>query len=304
MDSFWYSVGQGFKNIRRNKMFSIASVLTMTTCLFLFGVMFFLVKNLNFMIREAESNIGVTVFFDEGTTEEEIQLLKANVEAIKGIKSVKYITAGEAWEQFKKEYLTEPDLLESFGNDNPLVNSASFEILFDAVEDQEDLLNQISAMPRIRKVNDTSQLVQTFKRANKAISISSSVLIGLLLIISLFLISTTISVGVSVRKNEISIMHLIGATDRFIRSPFVVEGMTLGLLGAAIPLGVLYFSYYKLLGMIGTKFGSLFRNGLDVVSVNDIFIQLSPLLVLIGIGIGFFGSVLTMNRELRKIRHI
>lgn len=304
MDSFWYSVGQGFKNIRRNKMFSIASVLTMTTCLFLFGVMFFLVKNLNFMIREAESNIGVTVFFDEGTTEEEIQLLKANVEAIKGIKSVKYITAGEAWEQFKKEYLTEPELLESFGNDNPLVNSASFEILFDAVEDQEDLLNQISAMPRIRKVNDTSQLVQTFKRANKAISISSSVLIGLLLIISLFLISTTISVGVSVRKNEISIMHLIGATDRFIRSPFVVEGMTLGLLGAAIPLGVLYFSYYKLLGMIGTKFGSLFRNGLDVVSVNDIFIQLSPLLVLIGIGIGFFGSVLTMNRELRKIRHI
>lgn len=304
MDSFWYSVGQGFKNIRRNKMFSIASVLTMTTCLFLFGIMFFLVKNLNFMIREAESNIGVTVFFDEGTTEEEIQLLKANVEAIKGIKSVKYITAGEAWEQFKKEYLTEPELLESFGNDNPLVNSASFEILFDAVEDQEDLLNQISAMPRIRKVNDTSQLVQTFKRANKAISISSSVLIGLLLIISLFLISTTISVGVSVRKNEISIMHLIGATDRFIRSPFVVEGMTLGLLGAAIPLGVLYFSYYKLLGMIGTKFGSLFRNGLDVVSVNDIFIQLSPLLVLIGIGIGFFGSVLTMNRELRKIRHI
>ncbi len=304
MDSFWYSVGQGFKNIRRNKMFSIASVLTMTTCLFLFGVMFFLVKNLNFMIREAESNIGVTVFFDEGTTEEEIQLLKANVEAIKGIKSVKYITAGEAWEQFKKEYLTEPELLESFGNDNPLVNSASFEILFDAVEDQEDLLNQISAMPRIRKVNDTSQLVQTFKRANKVISISSSVLIGLLLIISLFLISTTISVGVSVRKNEISIMHLIGATDRFIRSPFVVEGMTLGLLGAAIPLGVLYFSYYKLLGMIGTKFGSLFRNGLDVVSVNDIFVQLSPLLVLIGIGIGFFGSVLTMNRELRKIRHI
>lgn len=304
MDSFWYSVGQGFKNIRRNKMFSIASVLTMTTCLFLFGIMFFLVKNLNFMIREAESNIGVTVFFDEGTTEEEIQLLKANVEAIKGIKSVKYITAGEAWEQFKKEYLTEPELLESFGNDNPLVNSASFEILFDAVEDQEDLLNQISAMPRIRKVNDTSQLVQTFKRANKAISISSSVLIGLLLIISLFLISTTISVGVSVRKNEISIMHLIGATDRFIRSPFVVEGMTLGLLGAAIPLGVLYFSYYKLLGMIGTKFGSLFRNGLDVVSVNDIFVQLSPLLVLIGIGIGFFGSVLTMNRELRKIRHI
>lgn len=304
MDSFWYNVGQGFKNIRRNKMFSIASVLTMTTCLFLFGVMFFLVKNLNFMIREAESNIGVTVFFDEGTTEEEMMLLKANIEAIKGVKSVRYISANEAWTEFKKEYLTEPELLESFGNDNPLANSASFEIFFHEVENQEDLLKQIGDLPRIRKINDTRQLVQTFKRANKAISISSSVLIGLLLAISLFLISTTISVGVSVRKNEISIMHLIGATDHFIRSPFVVEGMTLGLLGAAIPLGVLYFSYYKLLDLIGTKFGSLFRNGLDVVSVNDIFVQLSPLLVILGIGIGFFGSIFTMNRELRKIRHI
>ena len=129
-------------------------------------------------------------------------------------------------------------------------------------------------------------------------------MIGLLLVIALFLISTTISVGVSVRKNEISIMHLIGATDRFIRFPFIVEGITLGLLGAAIPLAILYLVYYKVIEFIGTKFTGLFSSGMDVVSVYDVFAQLSPLIVGIGIGLGFLGSYFTMNRDLRKIRHI
>lgn len=304
MDSFFYNVGQGLKNIRRNRMFSFASVLTMTTCLFLFGVMFFVVSNLRYMIREAESNVGITIFFDDGITEEEKVGLLNRITAMEGVKSVKYISGEKAWQDFIKNYLTDEKLLESFGNDNPLANSSSFEIFFKTVEDQGRLVEDIKVLPKVRQVNDTSQLVTTLTRANRIISISSSVLIGLLLVIALFLISTTISVGVSVRKNEISIMHLIGATDRFIRFPFIVEGITLGLLGAAIPLAILYLVYYKVIEFIGTKFTGLFTSGMDVVSVYDIFAQLSPLIVGIGIGLGFLGSYFTMNRELRKIRHI
>lgn len=304
MDSFFYNIGQGFKNIRRNRMFSIVTVMTMTTCLFLFGIMFFLVMNLNYMIREAESNVGITIFFDEGTTGEEILGLQQKISAMEGVKNVTYTSPETAWEQFKKNYLTKPELLESFGEDNPLENSASFEVFFDTVEHQEKLIGDIKILPRVRQVNDTRQLVKTLTHANRIISISSSVLIALLLVISLFLISTTISVGVSVRKNEISIMHLIGATDHFIRAPFIVEGMTLGLLGAAIPLSVLYLVYYKVIALIGEKFSGLFTSGMDVVAVNDIFVRLSPLLVGIGVGLGFLGSFFTMNKELRKIRHL
>ena len=99
-------------------------------------------------------------------------------------------------------------------------------------------------------------------------------------------------------------MHLIGATDRFIRFPFIVEGITLGIIGAAIPIGVLYLVYYKVIGILGTKFAGLFQSGMDVVSVNDIFSRLSPLIAGLGIGIGFLGSYFTMNKELRRIRHL
>ncbi len=304
MDSLFYNIGQGLKNIRRNRMFSFASVLTMTTCLFLFGVVFFIVTNLRFMIREAESNVGITIFFNDDITETEKAELLNRITAMEGVKSVKYISGEAAWKDVIKNDLTDPELLESFGDENPLEKSSSFEIFFETVEDQGKLVDDIKVLPKVRQVNDTSALVKTLTRTNRIISISSSVLIGLLLVIALFLISTTISVGVSVRKNEISIMHLIGATDRFIRFPFIVEGITLGLLGAAIPLAILYLVYYKVIEFIGTKFTGLFSSGMDVVSVYDVFAQLSPLIVGIGIGLGFLGSYFTMNRELRKIRHI
>ncbi|MBO4484858.1 MAG: permease-like cell division protein FtsX [Lachnospiraceae bacterium] len=304
MDSFFYNIGQGFKNIRRNRMFSIASVLTMTTCLFLFGVMYFIVTNLRYMIREAEANVGITVFFNDGTTEQEMLEIRNQIEAKQGVKLVKYVSGDQAWEEFKELYLSDPELLESFGDENPLANSASFEIFFDTVEDQSALTTEIKRINGVRQVNDTQQLVQALTKTNRVVSLSSSVLIVLLLVISLFLISTTVSVGVSVRKNEISIMHLIGATDRFIRFPFIVEGMTLGLLGAALPLSILYLVYYKVIELLGTRLSGLMQSGMDVVAVNDIFIKLSPMIVGIGLGLGLLGSWITMNRELRKIRHI
>ncbi len=305
VDSFFYCVGQGLKNIRRNKLFSIASIATMTACLFLFGIMYFVLVNVQYMILEAEKNVGVTVFFDEGTTDEQIRnVIKPQVEAVAGVKAggVIYKDAATTWEEYKESHLHQ-DVIDSFGQDNPLEDSASFTVYFESVEEQKKAVEEISAIEGIRKVNDTEDLVNTLTGVNRALSIGSVILIVLLLAIATFLISTTITMGVSIRKKEISIMHLIGATDIFIRAPFLVEGIAIGLLGACIPLSVLYALYYKLVEIIAGKFSSVMAI-MNFVPVGEVFMVLAPVSLCIGVGIGFLGSYFTLNKQLRRFRQM
>ncbi len=302
ISSFAYCFHQGIKNIGRNKLFSIASVATMTACLFLFGVMYFLLVNVRFMLLEAETNVGITAFFDEGVTQEQINELKTKIESYDEVKSVTYKSAEDTWEEYKESHLTE-ELASTFGDDNPLEDSASFTIFFKSVDSQQEMAQKIAELKGIRKVNDTEDLVKTLTRMNHILSIGSIAIIGLLLCIATFLISTTVTMGVSVRRKEISIMHLIGATDIFVRAPFLVEGVVIGLLGACIPLSILYALYYKIIELIASKFSSLF-NTLNFVKTSQVFGVLAPVSICIGVGIGFLGSYFTLNKQLRKIRQM
>ncbi len=305
VDSFFYCVGQGLKNIRRNKLFSIASIATMTACLFLFGIMYFVLVNVQYMILEAEKNVGVTVFFDEGTDEEfHKNVLLPQVQAIDGVKKggVAYKSAESTWEEYKQTHLNE-DVVDSFGQDNPLADSASFIVYFDNVEVQKEAVEEILQLEGVRKVNDTEDLVNTLSKINRGLSIGSVVLVVLLLSIAAFLISTTVTMGISVRRREISIMHLIGATDIFIRAPFLVEGVTIGLLGACIPVSVLYALYYKLVDLIASKFSSVMAV-MNFVPVKEVFFVLAPVSLCIGVGIGFLGSYFTLNKQLREFRQM
>ena len=307
MDSFFYCLGQGLKNIKRNSLFSIASIATMTTCLFLFGIMYFVLVNVEHVLENAEANVGITTFFKEGITDSEIEALKADIEAIDGVQSVEFVSADSAWEDYKANYLKDDTGIASFNGENPLENSASFTILFDSVDDESAIVDKLESREYkekgIRKVNDTESLVNTLQKVNKALSVGSVAIICLLLFIATFLISTTITTGVTVRRKEISIMHLIGATDIFIRGPFLVEGVLIGLLGSTVPLSLLYALYYKIVGMIVTHFGSVLSN-ISLVNVKEIFVVLVPLMLVIGVGIGFFGSYVTLNKQLAKIRQM
>lgn len=300
--SFAYCFHQGIKNIRRNKLFSVASIATMTACLFLFGIMYFLLINVQHMLLEAETNVGVTAFFDEGIEEDAIAALKEKIEAMDAVKSVTYKSAAETWEEYKETHLTD-ELAETFGTDNPLEDSASFAIYFQSVEAQKEAVTQIAALSGIRKVNDTEDMVNTLTRLNRILSVGSVMIIGLLLCIATFLISTTVTMGVSIRRKEISIMHLIGATDIFIRAPFLVEGVIIGLLGACIPLSILYALYYKIIELIASKFSSLFST-LNFVDTSEVFCVLAPVSLCIGVGIGFLGSYFTLNKQLRNFRQL
>lgn len=297
-----YSAGQGVKNIGRNKMFSSASILTMAATIFIFGLFFSIIVNFSYILRNVESNVGVTVFFTEGLDQASINKIGADIVASEDVKEVRYVSADEAWENFSEKYFEgNEDAAAGFrnNNDNPLANSAHFEVYVNQIEDQDQLVADIEAMDGVRQVNQSQQASSTLTTMNKLIAMVSVIIIAILLIVSVFLISNTVSVGVSVRKEEIAIMKLIGATNAFVRLPFILEGVLIGVIGAAIPLVILYFLYDKAVQYILERFSVLenFMNGL--LPVNSVFIVLLPVGLVLGMGIGLIGSLVTIRKHLK-----
>lgn len=285
-------------NIGRNKMFSIASVATMTACIFLFGAFFSIIMNVNSLRRSLEQEVGITVFFNEGITEEEINEIGQEITGIEHVTSITYTSADEAWEEWKARYFeSDPSLAEGF-EDNPLANSASFTILVDEIENQDAVVQQVQTIEGVRQVNQSSAAARNLRSFNRLFTIGSVAIIAILLIVSIILIANTINVGITVRKEEIALMKLIGATDSFVRGPFIVEGVLLGLIGSAIPLGILYVIYNWLINRILTRFGFLSSMGDALLNVNQVFAILLPIGLLLGLGIGIIGAKYTVKKHL------
>lgn len=297
--SFIYNLRQGFKNIWRNRMFSAASIATMATCILVFGVFFSILLNVNYMIRTLEEEVGVTVLFDEGIDDKSIEDIGNKIEKMEHVTNVKFTSAEEAWENFQKEYFAgNPEFAESFAADNPLANSASYTVQVDEIESQNYVVKQIEKLKGVRQVNQSAAATKTLVSFNRLFMYVSIGIIAILLVVAVFLISNTVNVGIAVRRNEIAIMKLIGATDAFVRAPFIVEGLLLGLIGAAIPLVFLYFSYDKLIDAILKRFEILSSIASSLPAVNEIFMSLVPAALGLGLGIGLIGSIITVRRHL------
>lgn len=300
--SIGYSFKQGFKNIGRNRMFTIASIATMTACIFLFGLFFSIVLNFAYILKNVESNVGITVFFDEGLDQATMNEIGAMISSRDDVKDLNYVSADEAWESFSAQYFEgNMEAAEGFKNnkDNPLANSAHYEVYVNEIEQQDELVEYIQGLTGVRDVKQSQQATRTLTTANRLIALISIIIILILLVVSIFLIANTVSVGISVRREEIGIMKLIGATNTFVRLPFVLEGIIIGLIGAAIPLVILYFLYNKAVQYIVERFNVLsdFMNGL--IPVNRVFILLLPVGLILGIGIGLIGSSLTIRKHLK-----
>ena len=295
ISTLFYTIRQGFRNIFRNKMYSLASVATITACLFLFGVIYAIVMNLQNMVHTAEEGVSVTVFFQEDTSEERIKeigdLLVKRVEVSK----VVYVSADEAWESFKEDYLGE--YADGF-TENPLEGSQNYEIYLSDVSMQNSLVTYLQSIPEVRKVNQSQVTADTLTGLNSLIGYISVGIVVILLGVSIFLISNTVTIGINVRREEITIMKYIGATDFFVRSPFVIEGIIIGLVGAAIPLGSIYFVYNNVVDYVLNRF-SILTSLLDFLPVSVIFDTLLPVSLGIGVGIGFIGSFVTVRKHLR-----
>ncbi len=291
-----YSIRQGFLGIGRNRMFSLASVGTIMACLFIFGIFYMLITNVHYIIENAETSVGVTVFFEPGLSEEDKEHIGAEIRNRAEVAGVVYTSAEEAWAKYKEEALN-PELAETFGDDNPLAESDSYAVYLKDVDRQRALVLFIEGLPGVRKVNSSDSTATSLSSFNSLVSAVSGTLLIVLLAVSVFLINMTITMGISVRKEEIAIMRYVGATDFFIRAPFVVEGLLIGLIGSIIPLGLLYVLYERILKLLGERFNAI-ATILTFIPAEREFAVLIPLTILLGAGIGLVGSFITVRRHL------
>ena len=279
----------------RNAWFSLASIATIASCLLLFGIFYSVVANFQNIVKNAEAGVAVTVFFDEGLSDEEKQHIGELILDRKEVDRINFVSADEAWNSFKDEYLGE--YAEGF-TENPLEDSENYEIYMKDISLQSSLVTYLKTIPGVRQVNSSQQTADALTGANRLISYISIGIIGILLAVSIFLISNTVMIGISVRKEEIGIMKYIGATDFFVRAPFVVEGLLIGVIGAAIPLGIIYFIYIRAMNMILERFTEI-GSILQFLPVETIFQTLTPVSLGIGAGIGLIGSFVTVRKHLR-----
>ena len=314
ISTFGYVGKQGVKNIWRNKMFSLASIATMSACIFLFGLFFSILVNFQYIITSAEEGVAITVFFNDDATEEQKKEIGEQLESRDDVSEVKYVSADDAWAEFQKEYFGDnPELAEGFKDDNPLAGSDNYEVYMKTVKGdnkdliakskslsatQQDLVKFAQSLDGVRQVNKSDVVANTLSSVNMLVAYVSIAIIAILLGVSIFLISNTVTTGITVRKEEIAIMKYIGAKDFVVRSPFVIEGLIIGLFGAVIPLALLYFLYDKAVVYIMEKF-SILKNIITFLPVGNVYIYLLPIGLAMGIGIGFLGSYFTVRKHLR-----
>ena len=300
ISTFWFCFKQGIVNICRNIWFSLASTAIVSACIFLLCVFFSIIANIQFMVQSAETNMGITVFFNETMTEDEILAVGEEIAGLGDvIKEMRYISAEEAWESFKTDYFGEDsELAEGFADDNPLAGSASYEIFLNNISDQSSVVSYLESLDGVRKVNYSNTAAEGLLSFNRMLAMLFGVIILLLLAVAVFLISNTISVAAAFRKNENKIMRLIGATNFMIRAPFIVEGLVIGLLGAAIPLAAMYFLYRQTVAYVMDQFRIL-SGIIRFLPLETIFPTMAGVSLALGAGIGFLASFFTIRKHLR-----
>ena len=294
-------------------MFSLASVATMSACIFLFGLFFSIIVNFQYIIRTAEEGVAITVFFEEDATEAQKDKIGTELRNHEGVGEVVYVSAEEAWEEFQQQYFGDnPELAEGFRDDNPLANSDNYEVYMKTMDEDQGLIARSRSLSEtqkelvafaqkldgVRDVNKSDVVANTLSSVNTLVAVVSIAIISILFGVSIFLISNTVTMGITVRKEEIAIMKYIGAKDFVVRSPFVIEGLIIGIFGAAIPLTLLFFLYDKAVQYIMEKF-SILQNIIDFLPVGTVYQILLPIGIIMGIGIGFLGSFFTVRKHLK-----
>ncbi len=294
-----YTLKQGISNIWRNKMFSLASIATMSACIFLFGLFFAIVTNFQAMVKNAESGVAVTVFFDEGISQEQIDAIGKEIGQRVEVSDYEFLSAEKAWAEFKDYYFEgSEEAAAGFADDNPLANSSSYAIYMNDISMQPVLVDYLKGLEGVRDVRHSASVANTLSDFNSLIGYISVGIILILFLVATFLISNTVTTGIAVRRDEIGIMKLIGATDGFVRAPFIVEGILIGVIGAILPLALLYLLYNRIVLYIEEKFSFLSRL-ITFVPAQGVFHTLVPVALVLGVGIGFLGSRITIRKHLK-----
>lgn len=237
----WYYIKETFTSLKRNSLMSIASISTVALSILVLGMFLTMVLNVNNLASHLENQVQVTIYMDDSASQEQLKQMEKVLRSTEGIVKVIPRTKEEALGEFKKRLGEQQKLLAALGEDNPF--PASFEIQVDQPERIPQLVAQVQQMPGVETAKFGQEVVERLFQLTRVLRLGGILLIVLLAIATLFIISNTIRITVFARRREVNIMKYVGATDWFIRWPFLLEGMLMGFVGAVIASVILFQGY-------------------------------------------------------------
>ena len=291
-----YLIGEGFSNVFKNKKSTGASLMIMCATMIIFGVFLILGENINHFVAEVESAQGIQVFIENEATQEQIDEIGNKIRNLNGVSTVEYKSKEDALEQMREKFGDKKDLLDGYEENN--IFPASYVVTLTDLNQSKEVQDQILTFENIKKITSKDETISTLINLANGIKIVTGVILVLLVIISIFIISNTIKLTVHARRKEISIMKYVGATNSFIRWPFIVEGMIIGIFASAISIALVGIAYSIIADqLVNSQFMQVIN--MSLVSFGEMFSSIIFVYMLLGIGIGALGSVISMRKYLK-----
>ena len=295
---FGYLIGEGFSNVFKNKKSTGASLMIMCATMIIFGVFLILGENINHFVKNVEDSQGIQVFAKDEATDEQVKTLGEEIAKIQGVNKTQFKSKDDALNQMKENLGEENEsLLEGYEGENNIF-TASYIVTLTDLNLNQQVQDEIMKLDNVKKITSSNQTVTTLIDLSNGIKIVTGVILLLLIVISVFIIANTIKLTVHARRKEISIMKYVGATNGFIRWPFIVEGMIIGIISSLISILIVGVAYNFIAEqMVNASFMKIM--GVSLVSFGDMFNSIIIVYMLLGIGIGALGSIISMRKYLK-----
>ena len=293
--SIKYFFSEAFSGVIRNRLMSVASIGTVAACIFMIIISYCALTNVNYMLTQIEESIGISIFLEDDADADTVLALNDQLVTMEYVDSVRYISSEEALDEMKQSWDAE-DILSGFDEtNNPL--TGSFEVNLTDISHQSEVVEKIEQLDGVRKIRSSETETEFLVKLSHFLRIFGGVLILALAAISVVIITNTIKLSVFTRRTEISIMKYVGATDWFIRWPFIIEGIIIGVVGASIPIIIAWPLYNKLISIIYEQIPMIhsivsFRFGIDIFSI------LLPVALIFGALLGVLGSNISLRKHL------
>ena len=292
-----YLIGEGFSNVFKNKKSTGASLMIMCATMIIFGVFLILSENINHFVQEVEEAQGIQVFATDEATDEQIQKLGEDIQKVNGVNTIEYKSKEAALDQMKQKFSENEELLEGYEGENNIF-TASYVVTLTDLNLSGQVQEEISKLDNVKKITSSDETVSTLIDLANGVKIVTGVILVLLVVISIFIIANTIKLTVHARRKEISIMKYVGATNGFIRWPFIVEGMIIGIIASSISIVLVAVAYNFIAEqMVNSQFMKMV--GVSLVGFSDMFSSIIVVYMLLGIGIGALGSIISMRKYLK-----
>ncbi len=295
MRTLKYFTREGIKNVNRNKVMSFASISSVIAALLVIGIFFCIMINISYLANTLEAQVEMVVEISNDLSPDLIASMKKSILSVHDVKEVTFVSKAEALENMKKAMGDNKDVLSGLEADNPLPDS--FKVNLKNANSADDIAFNIKSISNVVNVTYGKDELKKLLKLIYVIRLSSLMIIAVLIFISIFIISNTIKLTVYARRKEIGIMKYVGATDTFVRGPFLVEGMLLGFVGGLIAALILMPGYMSLDNFIKNQMFGLFK--VSILPMSQIAFNLTTLLMTVGIIIGAIGSMISVRRFIK-----